>query len=387
MTKEDARVRLNVGGTIYETYVATLRRDPDSLLGTMFADRNSVMLKPDHNESEAAPAEQREYFFDRNGRTFEVVLDYCRTGKLIVPPGMSLESVREELDFWQIGWPVSPTSSRTSPLPSIDDPEDPLDITTIQLTPTESSFCDFLCTFTLSPSPTPQPYTQMFQRRRHHLLTRPAPPPLTHLLASALRTQSGLLPSDIPQPPRPTSILSLPDFPPSPIFSTRLPPRLQILLERTLAILRDARAASLRTISIAIDLDGEVSGVPSALDRVAAQKRFWKDLAGLVFACAGVAPADEAAVVLGDGRRVAGVDDAGGGSATAVAGAWEAACALWEFREALAMRVAAEGAREGVKEILGVEAVRRKFAGWGEGKDGKLQVEYLSHWNVTMNVP
>mmetsp|Transcript_6575 Transcript_6575/g.10230 ORF Transcript_6575/g.10230 Transcript_6575/m.10230 type:complete len:229 (+) Transcript_6575:54-740(+) len=91
----DEKIVLNIGGTKYETRLSTLLHYPDSLLGVMFSDRNAHLRHQLNGE----------YFFDRNGQTFEVVLDFYRTGgKIIIPPGIAPESVKEELDFFQLPW-------------------------------------------------------------------------------------------------------------------------------------------------------------------------------------------------------------------------------------------------------------------------------------------
>jgi hypothetical protein len=53
----DRRLRLNIGGVVFETLQSTLCKYPDSLLGSMFHPRNHTLLKPDH---------RGEFFFDRN---------------------------------------------------------------------------------------------------------------------------------------------------------------------------------------------------------------------------------------------------------------------------------------------------------------------------------
>lgn len=54
-TKE-RRIRLNVGGTIYETTSSTLTKFPNTLLSTMFSPSNRELLKPDSSGA---------YFIDR----------------------------------------------------------------------------------------------------------------------------------------------------------------------------------------------------------------------------------------------------------------------------------------------------------------------------------
>uniref|UniRef100_U9U2P1 BTB domain-containing protein n=1 Tax=Rhizophagus irregularis (strain DAOM 181602 / DAOM 197198 / MUCL 43194) TaxID=747089 RepID=U9U2P1_RHIID len=66
---KDERIVLNIGGIKYETYRSTLTAYPDTLLGTMFQERNEELLKPNKNE----------YFFDRNGKAFHYIMEYYRT--------------------------------------------------------------------------------------------------------------------------------------------------------------------------------------------------------------------------------------------------------------------------------------------------------------------
>ncbi|KAJ3081239.1 hypothetical protein HK102_002484 [Quaeritorhiza haematococci] len=92
----DRRVVLNIGGVHYETFVGTFMRFPDSLLGAMFAPRNSMMLRAD---------EEGEFFFDRNGKTFE-----------FIPSNVSLDSVREEMEYFGLDPPVPARTKRSSAL-------------------------------------------------------------------------------------------------------------------------------------------------------------------------------------------------------------------------------------------------------------------------------
>ncbi|CAG8454434.1 4262_t:CDS:2 [Acaulospora morrowiae] len=72
----EERIVLNVGGIRYETFRSTLVAYPETLLGTMFAERNKEMLHPTNGN---------EYFFDRDGYLFRYILQYYRTGKIHWP--------------------------------------------------------------------------------------------------------------------------------------------------------------------------------------------------------------------------------------------------------------------------------------------------------------
>eukprot|EP01114_Cavostelium_apophysatum_P019143 TRINITY_DN6082_c0_g1_i1.p1 TRINITY_DN6082_c0_g1~~TRINITY_DN6082_c0_g1_i1.p1 ORF type:complete len:337 (+),score=61.78 TRINITY_DN6082_c0_g1_i1:58-1068(+) len=87
------RVTLNVGGKKFETYASTLAKFPESLLGAMFHPRNSHLRKLDSTG---------EYFFDRSPQVFESILNFYRTGKLRLVPGVSRLMLEDELDYWQL---------------------------------------------------------------------------------------------------------------------------------------------------------------------------------------------------------------------------------------------------------------------------------------------
>ena len=88
----------------YETYVSTLRQYPDTLLGTMFQERNKNLLKPINDN---------EYFFDRNGRAFHYIMEYYRTGECLwnLSMGktengalMTRKEFEKEMDYFQISY-------------------------------------------------------------------------------------------------------------------------------------------------------------------------------------------------------------------------------------------------------------------------------------------
>ncbi|CAG8573447.1 11613_t:CDS:2 [Diversispora eburnea] len=54
----------------YETYSSTLKTYPDTLLGTMFHERNNKLLQPTNNN---------EYFFDRDSQIFRYIMQYYQT--------------------------------------------------------------------------------------------------------------------------------------------------------------------------------------------------------------------------------------------------------------------------------------------------------------------
>ncbi|RGB30296.1 BTB/POZ protein [Rhizophagus diaphanus] len=79
----EEKVVLNISGIKYETLQSTLTARPDTLLGTMFQERNQMMLHPTNNN---------EYFFDRNGRAFHYIMEFY----------LNKQELDEELDYFQI---------------------------------------------------------------------------------------------------------------------------------------------------------------------------------------------------------------------------------------------------------------------------------------------
>ncbi|CAG8496077.1 13288_t:CDS:2 [Ambispora leptoticha] len=86
---------LNVGG--YETYPSTLTAYPNTLLGTMFQERNKELQKPTRDN---------EYFFDRNARAFHYIMEFYRTGRLLwnetSSPYVTREEIEIEFDYFQM---------------------------------------------------------------------------------------------------------------------------------------------------------------------------------------------------------------------------------------------------------------------------------------------
>lgn len=69
----DDRVRLNVGGVIFETSTKTLRNVPNSRL-------SNLRLHDENFDST-----KKEYFFDRSPYIFDYILNFYRTGELHLP--------------------------------------------------------------------------------------------------------------------------------------------------------------------------------------------------------------------------------------------------------------------------------------------------------------
>ncbi|CAB4419063.1 hypothetical protein RhiirA5_352383 [Rhizophagus irregularis] len=96
------RIILNVGGIKYETFRSTLTAYPETMLGTMFEERNKSLLHPINGN---------EYYIDRNGRLFYCILQFYRTGRIpsadqvkcSIP--ITQEELDAELDYFMIPRP------------------------------------------------------------------------------------------------------------------------------------------------------------------------------------------------------------------------------------------------------------------------------------------
>ncbi|XP_078354268.1 uncharacterized protein LOC144638851 isoform X2 [Oculina patagonica] len=85
-------VKLNVGGHFFSTSLETLTKDAGSMLHAMFSGR-----------FETKPSEDGSYFIDRDGTHFRYILNYLRTGQLIVPEDKIIRrELLAEAEFYQV---------------------------------------------------------------------------------------------------------------------------------------------------------------------------------------------------------------------------------------------------------------------------------------------
>ena len=85
-------IRINVSGNRYETYVSTLERYPETLLGNKY--------KRIYYWNE----EEKEYFFDRHRVCFQSILYFYQSrGRLRRPDHVPLDTFLEEISFFQLG--------------------------------------------------------------------------------------------------------------------------------------------------------------------------------------------------------------------------------------------------------------------------------------------
>ena len=85
-------IKLNVGGQHFTTSLQTVTKDPGSMLHAMFSGR-----------FDSKPAEDGSYFIDRDGTHFRYILNYLRTGRLLLPEDKLVrQELLEEAEFYQI---------------------------------------------------------------------------------------------------------------------------------------------------------------------------------------------------------------------------------------------------------------------------------------------
>nr|CDS28257.2 potassium voltage gated channel subfamily D [Hymenolepis microstoma] len=87
--KLERKTRINVSGTIFETWQSTLDRYPYTLLGS--SEREYFYNEVTH-----------EYFFDRDPQVFRYILNYYRTGRLHFPKQECVSIYENELNFFGI---------------------------------------------------------------------------------------------------------------------------------------------------------------------------------------------------------------------------------------------------------------------------------------------
>ena len=110
-------IKLNIGGTLFVTSQATLMQFPTSVFGTIA----SGAWQPDYEGA---------FFFDRNPKYFEIILDAMRQKAMgqdcTLAPKYNTRAFRAELDFYQLSTlfgadedePVSPCSEDDPSTPS-----------------------------------------------------------------------------------------------------------------------------------------------------------------------------------------------------------------------------------------------------------------------------
>ncbi|XP_066288610.1 BTB/POZ domain-containing protein kctd15-like [Branchiostoma lanceolatum] len=91
--REKAPVHIDVGGHIYTSSLSTLAKYPESRLARLFNGSEPIVLD----------SLKQHYFIDRDGEMFGFILNYLRTGKLLLPDDFgTFDNLYEEARFFEI---------------------------------------------------------------------------------------------------------------------------------------------------------------------------------------------------------------------------------------------------------------------------------------------
>ena len=89
---QDAKIVINVGGLRFQTYISTLEKFPETLLGSA----NKRKRYYDHDSGEL--------FFDRNRSVFEAILGYYQNnGSIFRPDNVPVKIIAGEIMFFELG--------------------------------------------------------------------------------------------------------------------------------------------------------------------------------------------------------------------------------------------------------------------------------------------
>jgi len=91
---QDTIIKLNIGGYKYETTKSTLTSHGPSFF-TLLLSGNIPSTQDDKGY----------YFIDRDGKYFEPILEFLRTGELVIPQHFTRKAVQREADFYAISLP------------------------------------------------------------------------------------------------------------------------------------------------------------------------------------------------------------------------------------------------------------------------------------------
>lgn len=97
---KDKRIRLNLSGTVFETWLSTLTRVPGTRLS---------LLAQLQETDETWDNDRKEYFFDRHAGAFVPILHYYRTEELHVDQnicGNIIKEVSTEHYCYGVDWTI-----------------------------------------------------------------------------------------------------------------------------------------------------------------------------------------------------------------------------------------------------------------------------------------
>lgn len=93
------RVRINVGGDVHEILWDNLGKLPETRLGKL---KNATSHEEIIRLCEDYSLDENEYFFDRQPKSFSIILNLYRTSKLHLSEEVCLLEYLDELEYWGI---------------------------------------------------------------------------------------------------------------------------------------------------------------------------------------------------------------------------------------------------------------------------------------------
>eukprot|EP01114_Cavostelium_apophysatum_P024179 TRINITY_DN9393_c0_g1_i1.p1 TRINITY_DN9393_c0_g1~~TRINITY_DN9393_c0_g1_i1.p1 ORF type:complete len:306 (-),score=51.70 TRINITY_DN9393_c0_g1_i1:121-972(-) len=91
ISEKNRIIGLNIGGSVFQTTQQTLTSFGENYFSVLVGGTIPSQLDKNGN-----------YFIDRDGQYFTVLLEYLRTGDLVIPNGMKKSSVLREAEFYSI---------------------------------------------------------------------------------------------------------------------------------------------------------------------------------------------------------------------------------------------------------------------------------------------
>lgn len=106
-------LKLNIGGVVYHTTRTTLMKDENSMIYRMFSQNGEFMAPSRMDENGCYLIDRWEllwdkkckladFFYLRNGRYFEPILNYLRTGQILYESNLNVQAILEEATFFGI---------------------------------------------------------------------------------------------------------------------------------------------------------------------------------------------------------------------------------------------------------------------------------------------
>ncbi|KAH7707989.1 BTB/POZ domain-containing protein KCTD17 [Aphelenchoides avenae] len=86
-------IRINVGGKVFQTSKQTISREPGSFLARLAGEDQEIPSQKDESGA---------ILIDRDPEYFQVILNFLRTGRLVLPANILVEQLMEEADFYGI---------------------------------------------------------------------------------------------------------------------------------------------------------------------------------------------------------------------------------------------------------------------------------------------